>query len=79
MAEIIELNMVTRLDIPAERVIARAAEVEFVEIVVVGFTKAGEFYFTSNKADAGTIIYLMEMAKKRLLDLCEENEPLHVG
>lgn len=78
MAEIVELDVITKLDIPAERVIKRAAEANLTEVVIVGFDEDGELYFCSNKADAGAVIFHLEMAKLRLLKLCEDNEPMEV-
>lgn len=70
-AEIIELQIVTKLDIPVERVLNRALEADLAECVIVGFTQEGGLFFASNKADAGAVLYHLEMAKKRLLDICD--------
>ena len=74
MAEIVDLQVVTRLDIPAHKIIKRASEADLTEIVIVGFDAAGDLFFASNKGDAGTVIFHLEMAKKRLLDICDGDE-----
>ncbi len=76
MAEVIELAVTTKLDLPVERVIKRAAEASLTEIVVVGFDEDGELFFAATKADAGAVIWQLEMAKYRLLKLCDVNEPM---
>ena len=76
MAEIVELSVVTKLDIPAERVISRAAEADLVEVVIVGFDKDGDLFFAANKADAGAVGWQLDMAKHRLLKLCEDGLPM---
>ena len=44
-------------------------EADLEEVVIIGFDKCGEFYFSSNKADGGCILWLMEVAKKKLLEI----------
>lgn len=67
MADIIELDVITRLDIPVSRVLNNAADLE--NVVVIGWTKEGDFYFASSKGDGGDVIYLLELAKKKLLEI----------
>ena len=76
MAEIIDLQVVTKLDTPAERVIRKAADAGLDEVVIVGFNKDGDLFFAANKADAGAVIWQLEMAKHRLLKLCEDGLPM---
>lgn len=68
MAEIITLDVITKLDIPVERVIDGAKKADLETAVVIGWDKDGEFYFASNKADGGEVLWLIEKAKKRLLE-----------
>lgn len=37
-------------------------------VVIMGWDKDGELYFASSKADGGDILWLMEKAKKLLLE-----------
>ena len=71
MAEIIDLPVVTTLDTSPDSVIDAASSAGLTEVVIVGFTEAGELYFASSKADAGDVIWHLEMAKFRLLQVCE--------
>lgn len=67
---VVELDVVIKLDIPVERVIRWAGEAGLTEIVVLGFDADGEFYFASSKADSGDVLYPLEVAKLRLLNVC---------
>ena len=71
-AEIIELNMVTKIDLPAERVLRKAIEAGVQSCVVVGYDANGEEYFCSSIADGGTAIWLMERCKLKLLRMADE-------
>ena len=37
----------------------------------LGMEGDGDFYFSSNKSDAGDVLYLIEMAKKKLMEICD--------
>jgi hypothetical protein len=65
-ADIHILSTVTRLDIPAERVIENLPK-DLENLVVIGVTESGEFYFASNTAAVSSVLWLLEIAKKRLL------------
>lgn len=66
-AEIITLDMQTTLDIPVERVIAGATDAALSEVIVLGTTEAGEFYFAASSASAPSILWLLERGKHDLL------------
>lgn len=68
MGDVVLLNVITRLDIPVERVLDGATNAELEEVVVIGYDKEGEFYFSSNKANGGSVLWLLEQAKKELLN-----------
>lgn len=69
MGEIVKYPGITKLDLPPERILSAALERELTEVVVVGFDKEGEYYFSSSVADGGSVIWLLEMAKKKLLEI----------
>lgn len=66
---VIELPVVTKLDIPVERVLRKAAEVGLAHVVVVGVTADGDEYFASSVADGGDILWMFERAKLQLLQI----------
>ena len=70
-AEIIELPVITKLDHPAEFALRKSARVELESAVVVGWRKDGEFHFVSSISDAAEVIFLFEMAKKKLLEIVD--------
>lgn len=71
MGKLIPLNNVTRLDLPVERVL-EAAKDQLVDAIIIGIDVNGEFYFASNMADGGEVLWWIEQAKKRLLSLGDD-------
>lgn len=63
---IVVLPVVTRLDIPAGRVLDSALKAGLETAVVIGYDADGEFWFGSNKADGGNVLWLLEKAKLKL-------------
>lgn len=61
------LPVVTTLDIPTERVIRSALDVDLSGCVIVGTKADGALYFASSYADGGDAIWHLELAKLRLL------------
>lgn len=39
------------------------------DVIIIGFDTEGEFYFAGNTSDGGIIIWLLERAKKQLLEV----------
>lgn len=68
-AEIIEPDFVTRLDVPAERVLRKALECGLDNVVIAGYDKDGEEYFAASIADGGTVLWLVERLKRQLLEI----------
>lgn len=76
MADVVPLGCITRLDIPAERVLRAALErgddtpgAALKDVVIIGFDEDGDFYFASSKGDGGTVLWLMALAQKQLLEI----------
>lgn len=67
MAEVHYLND-TSADILPEKIIEGALNEEFASVVVVGWTKEGEFYHASSSMDVAEILLLLELNKKHILD-----------
>lgn len=66
---VVEFDGVTRLDTPPTKVLAKAAGKALQEVVVIGFGKDGDFYFASSKPDGPSVLWVMELAKKKLLEV----------
>lgn len=69
---VINLNCVTKLDIPSDRVLELAMG-ELDSVVVMGFTKDGNAYTATSIADGGSVLWLLEVCKKRLME-CGEGD-----
>ena len=67
MTNVILFNGITKLDLPPDRVLEKAAR-DCEIAVVIGWDKEGQFYFASSVADGGEVLWLIEQAKKRLLE-----------
>jgi hypothetical protein len=66
-SNVVELDVVTTLDIPAERVLRNAAGIT--TAVVLGYNEDGSFYFASSVADGAEVLWLLKLAEKRLLEI----------
>lgn len=80
MGEIIPFPITPKINytngkVPVSQVLLSADQADLKETVVIGFKKdekADQFYFASSEADGGTVLWLLEMAKKRLLEYGEQ-------
>lgn len=66
VSNVIRLPCVTTLDINPDDVLEGAIG-NLKEVVVLGYDHDGAEFFASSKADGGTVIWLMERLKHRLL------------
>jgi len=73
-AEIIEFDGITRLDLPTDRILAKAMDECLVDVVIIGHTAGGEEYFASSKADGGSVLWMMERAKMALLNIADRDD-----
>lgn len=73
---VIALPMVTKQNIDPERILQNALKRELESCMVLGWTEDGEFYFASSAADGGEILWWMELARYRLMQV---NDPLDAG
>lgn len=69
MGDVVDLRVVSYLDLPSERIIKWAGEADLDHAVVLGWKKDGGFYFASSYAAAPEVLYLLEWAKKQLLEV----------
>ena len=70
VGEVVDIGCVTLLPIAPSRVLSAAdkeAE-DFDQIVILGWKKDGNFYFSASEADGAKILWLLEVARIRLLD-----------
>ena len=71
MTNVVNLNCITRLDLPADRII-EAAVGQLDKVLILGYDLEGREYFASSVADGADCVWLLERAKKRLLDMVGE-------
>lgn len=67
MTKVINLPCVTVYNLPPNRVL-QGAWSKLTGVVLIGWDKEGEFYFASSIADGGDVLWLLEKAKKELLE-----------
>lgn len=66
-AKIIPFTGITKLDLDPDLVL-EGAKGKLEGLLIVGWDLEGEFYGASTFADGPTLLWLMEVCKKRLLD-----------
>lgn len=71
MGDVVDLNCITSLDLPADRILNKAVEADLDTAVVVGWKKNGEFYFASTTSDGGNVLWLFEVAKLELMKVAK--------
>lgn len=68
MGEVVNLECVTRLDLPPDRVL-KSALGKLKSVLVIGYDTEGTEYFASSLADGAEALWLMERSKKKLLEI----------
>lgn len=71
--KVIPLGCVTRLDLPADRVLESAIG-KLDGVVILGYTKDGAEYFASTYADGGIVMWLAERMKLKLMQQAPDDE-----
>lgn len=67
MSKIIQFTGITKLDLPADRILEQA-EGKLEGVVIMGYTTEGEEYFASSYADGGNVLWLAERLKTMLIN-----------
>ena len=70
MSKVIPFTGITRLDMPPD-VILDKAKGKLEGVIVIGYTEDGDEYFASSYADGGTVNWLLDRCKSRLLEIAE--------
>lgn len=71
MTNVVRFTGITNLDMPADHVLESALG-KLDGVVVLGYDKAGQEYFAASYADGGDMLWLLERAKKALLEVADE-------
>jgi hypothetical protein len=72
MGDVVKFPGLTRLDIPAKRVLQEALKANLETVIISGFTEDGEIYTVSSSADGGNALWLAEQFKRALLNAADE-------
>lgn len=67
---VVNFTGITRLDMDPERVL-ESVRGKLKSVVILGFDEDDEEYFASSIADGGTVVWLMERAKLKLLRMAD--------
>lgn len=71
MGDVVELGVVTTLDIPPDKIL-NGAMGKLSNVVVIGETEDGKDFFAASKSDAQNTVFLLEWAKHRLMKIIDE-------
>lgn len=67
-AQILDFNGITSLDLDPDRVLSKALG-QLKGAVVIGYDHDGDLYVTSSYADGGDMLWALEQAKRKLLEV----------
>jgi len=70
LGEVVEFTGYTYLDIPPDRVLENCKDL-LDSVVLIGYTKEGEEFFSSSIADGADVLWLLERAKLKLLTIVD--------
>jgi hypothetical protein len=70
MADIIQFNGITRLDLEADRTLENLKG-KLQGFIIAGYTPDGEEFFASTYADGGDALWIAERFKKALLEIVD--------
>lgn len=67
--KIVELDVITRLDLDPQRVLSAATNAELQRVVIIGADENNELYFAASEANVGGVLWDIEQAKRTLLQV----------
>jgi hypothetical protein len=67
VGEVIEANIATTVDLPADKILEAAMGHALEDTLVIGWGADGKLYFSSTTSNVAEVIYLLEAAKFSLL------------
>ena len=69
MSKLCLFPVVTYLDHDPNVMLELAKNGDLKEVVILGFDKAGDFFFSASKSGGPDVLWLLELAKKQLLEM----------
>lgn len=73
-ARVLPFNGITRLNLSPDRVL-EGNKGRLEGLVLIGWGKDGDFVFSSTYADGGEVLWLLETARKKLLEVEADDLP----
>ncbi len=67
MENVTKLVPVVPEDLPSKSILGNAIETGLTSCLIIGYEKDGTFFFSSTMADGPEALWLLEMAKAKLL------------
>jgi len=71
MGDVIDLDVITHLDIPVEKIVENIPD-DLLSIIVIGERGDGSRYFASSEASGPDCLWMLERAKQDLFELTDE-------
>lgn len=68
MGDVTDINCITRLDLPPDKVLEKAIG-QLESVVIMGYDKEGEEVFASSIASGPEVLWLLEQCKLKLLNV----------
>lgn len=68
-SNVVILPVITRLDLPPERILNAALSADLTEVVILGTDKDGNEYFASSQGGGPDVLWHLERAKLKLLGM----------
>ncbi len=68
MTDVITFTGITRVPSDARQTLTNALAADLTTAVVIGWDRNGKLYFASSEPDGGSVLWLMEVSKKKLLE-----------
>jgi hypothetical protein len=59
-SNVVELDCITKLDLPPEKILRKALDKDLMSVVIVGYTQDGDEYFASSVADGAQAMYHLQ-------------------
>ena len=73
-AEIIELDVISTIDLPTERILRKATDANLEMVIVIGIDADGVEYFSSSVSSGPDVLWALERAKINLLRIVDPED-----
>lgn len=62
-----ELGVISKIDVPPEKMLKAALEADLESCVIMGWDKKDDLYFASSIAEGGDVLWIIEQVKLALI------------